>query len=264
MEARARRLVLAILTAASALAAAPQSTTDLVGLARAYLTGYQKELSYLLADEATEQHVSARGQALGRRLTRGEFFLTYVPGQNLWMSVHDVADVDGQPVGDRDAFHAALQQGSLADLGRRLLEQNSRFNIGHVTRNFNEPTLALAVLDVAQRSRFKFDHKGSALTFKEIGRPTFVRSVRGRDVAADGRIELEDATGRVLKTSIHFDADDVSAWLTTTYERDAKLDIWVPARFEERYERSRNPQETVLVESTYTNYRRFQATVRIR
>ena len=42
------------------------------------------------------------------------------------------------------------------------------------------------------------------------------------------------------------------------------IDLWVPARFTERYERTEWPKEIVRCEATYENYRRFEVTVRIR
>ena len=56
-----------------------------------------------------------------------------------------------------------------------------------------------------------------------------------------------------------------AAQLTTTFTENEKLKLWLPATMQERYTHS-SPRlkETVVVESTYTNYRRFEVTAQIR
>ena len=57
----------------------------------------------------------------------------------------------------------------------------------------------------------------------------------------------------------------VRAEMTTSYALDQKLGMWVPVSMHERYEQSAGPApEVITVESTYTNYQRFDATVIIK
>ena len=56
-----------------------------------------------------------------------------------------------------------------------------------------------------------------------------------------------------------------TASLATTFAKVEKLDLWLPSVLVERYEHATSRQkEQVLVESTYTNFRKFGVTVRIR
>ena len=61
----------------------------------------------------------------------------------------------------------------------------------------------------------------------------------------------------------------VYAELTTTYQPDAGLDLWVPSVFSEQYDENsssssvgtayRGTLESILCEAKYSNFRRFQA-----
>ena len=57
---------------------------------------------------------------------------------------------------------------------------------------------------------------------------------------------------------------DIRALLKTQYEKDPKLDLWLPATFSERYERTRDVKELVECEAKYSNYRRFETAWRIK
>lgn len=258
----------------AAVSAQPQATVSaLVAASRNYLIEYRKQVSFLLADETSVQRVlDEHDRETARRVMHGEFFVTYIPTNGYWMSVHDVTEVDGRPVDGHEDLRTLLERESLPGLGRRLVQRNAAFNIGHITRNFNEPTLALLALDPQRQSQFRFDRRGGpdaraglvTITFRETGHPTLVRGVDGSDLTSRGEIAIDAATGRIERTMIQFVYGDVTAALTTTYEREPKLDVWVPAAFHERYQRRRNPKELIFCEATYTNYRRFEATVRIR
>ena len=67
---------------------------------------------------------------------------------------------------------------------------------------------------------------------------------------------------------------EVQVELTTVYEPEPRLDMWVPALFREHYQfgvaptsrsiDSRHEYERVVCEARYTNYRRFETSLRIR
>ena len=243
--------------------------------AAAYLAEYQKQLSFLLADESYTQRVSdgGRHETESRTMT-GESFLTFVPADHAWMSVHDVAVVDGREVDDREDLQMLLQRDSITGVAQLLMQRNARFNIGSITRNFNEPTLGLLVLEPLRRPQFKFDRKRVdrdgdvdvvTLAFKEIQGPTLVRGVNGTQVFSTGELAIEAGTGRIRRSFMRLTYGSVIAQLTTQYAREAKLDLWVPAVFSERYEQTRKDlREVIVCEATYTNYRRFDVKVRIR
>ncbi len=203
----------------------------------------------------------------------GEFFVTFLPADHAWISVHDFADVDGRPLDDHEDIRRLLERGAVAGIARRLIDENARFNIGSVTRNFNEPTLGLLVLESKRRSQFKFTRRhverdGDAtmvtLAFKETHSPTLVRGLDGRDLYSSGEILLEAGSGRVRRTDIRFTYGPVTARLTTTYAREPKLGLWVPTQFSEQDQRAGRLREVIRCEATYTNYRRFEVAARIR
>jgi hypothetical protein len=189
------------------------------------------------------------------------------------MSVHDFARVDGEPIAGRQDLRALLQRDSVAGVARQLMARNARFNIGRTVRNFNEPTLGLLVLEPRRRSQFSFERtqverEGDVdlvtLTFQERRGPTLVRSVDGGDLFSSGELTIEAGTGRIRRTLIRFPSGPVAAELTTVYAHEPKLDLWVPVRLSERYERREEAGELTLCESTYTNWRRFEVDIRIR
>ena len=63
-----------------------------------------------------------------------------------WLTVRDVISVDGKPVARRLPTLLASPNVWIRDL-RALSQENGRYNIGAIYRNFNEPTLALSFLD---------------------------------------------------------------------------------------------------------------------
>jgi hypothetical protein len=250
------------------------SAKAVLAAADRYLSSYQKQLTFLLADETYQQDVfdDAPAPTASRAMT-GELFVTFLAPDHAWLAVHDVATIDGAPVPDRDDLRAMLAREPVAGVARRLVQRNARFNIGNIVRNFNEPTLGLLVLDPRRRAQFKFtrqdvERDGATtlvrLAFRETDRPTLVRGLDGRDVYSSGTLTVEADTGRIRRTEIHFTYTSIVAELATTYAHDANLDLWVPATFVERYARRRPTQELILCQANYTDWRRFEVQVRIR
>jgi hypothetical protein len=261
------------------------SATALVEKAAAYVNGYQSAFAFLVADEQYVQQVVldtsggtspvTNGQPRQRAM-RGELFLTYLGADRRWVALHDIAEVDGVPVDGRENLRALLAVSSVQSVAGRLFRHNARYNIGRVTRNFNEPTLALQVLDSGSRSRFQFriHHvdriaQRSALvtlSFRERERPTIVRGLDRRPVFSTGELIVDGDTGVVRRTRIAFRHDSVDAELTTTFAWNERLDLWLPSIFTERYvtkPASGSPTEVITGEARYEHYRRFEGTGRV-
>lgn len=271
---------LVVLSALAAGAVAPQSsnarldtsTKALTARAAAYVADYQTKFAFLVAEETYKQTVWRRDQLIKRRTMKGELFLTFLRTDHEWIAVHDVADVDGQPVPDRENLQTLLQTGDVVAVGQRVANRNASFNIGTVSRNFNEPTLALLVLEAKRIAHFKFDRQNLAvqggvelatLTFSEHDGPTIVKG--GGPVYSKGELVIETATGRVRRSVITFREKIVQATLTTDYGPEDRLGLWVPRIFTERYDlNERTLQETTTCDATYANYRRFEVTGRIK
>jgi hypothetical protein len=257
--------------------AAPVDLTaeGVVRTAATYLTEYQKAFSYIVADETYIQRLEFNDLPAQTRRITGELFMTYLPVDEEWITVRDVATVDGRPVEAGENLRALLQTSGYSEVVERVANHNARFNIGTIIRNFNEPTLPLLILDPRRKDRIRFkrtamegDGDATMVTveFEEKDRPTVVSSAAGGPVYSKGALVIEAATGRVRQTQFEHKDGRVTARLVTTYSPDEKLDLWVPARFEERYELEQRSgrRETVYGEATYTNYRKFVVTGRIK
>ena len=269
-------VLLAAVVAATPASPQQPSTRELVARASAYVANYQQQLTAVVADEEYTQEILEQNppdplMPRMRRL-RSEVFFLFEPVGQQWMAIRDTILVDGLPVRNRPDVRRALQTLSPSEIGRRLSEYNARWNLGGITRNFNEPTIGLLILEPGRVARSKFDRKAVAqtadgplvtLAFTERERPTLIANLSSRPVYSRGEIVM-DPTGPIRKTTFRVETDGVRVELTTEYAQNAKLDMWVPSVFRERYERRRNGRELIVCEATYTNYRRFDVVTRIK
>lgn len=267
-------------TAAQEPAPAPAkldlSPKALVAKASAYVADYTKKLAVIIGEESYIQEVFAsEGVRTQSRRMKGELFLTYVPADRGWIAVHDVNEVDGQPVTDRTELTSLIQRGTNMSVIAELAKRNGRFNIGSVARNFNEPTLALLILESSRSAHAEFKREAVetvgpttlvTLSFKERkNQPTLIRSESGFPIYSSGQIVLEADTGRVRRTSLAFEYASMTGDLTTTYMPDPRLQLWLPSLFAERYvSEASGLKETIVCSARYSNYRRFETSGRIR
>ena len=255
---------------------ADNAVKALVAATQAYVADLESKLAYGVFDEDYRQ--SARNDAGTRdRTMQGELFLTFLPNDGDWIAVHDIATVDGEPVPDREALATILQRGPLQAIGGDVADRNSRFNIGTISRNFNEPTLALLVVEPQRVADFDFSItrvsagpdgvRLATLHFAEKDRDgiTLIQGPRGTRPRAKGDLTVEAETGRVRQTLFTLQVDDMTVALTTTYAREEKIGLWLPSVFQERYETKRkNAREVDTGEARYTNFRRFEVLGRIK
>ena len=251
------------------------STKSLVAAATAYVTEYEAKFKFLVADETYTQRVlDINGRETGRRQIDGELFLTFIPADDAWIAVHDIANVDGQPIPNRDDLRSLLQKGDVTRVAQRIADRNAAFNIGGIHRNFNEPTLPLLLLGPKRVKGVAFDrrevvrHAGGTrvtLGYTERERPTLIRSSSRVALSAKGELTIDAATGRIERTTLEVKDGSLTARQSTEYSLDGRLDMWVPSVFTERYESSaRGHRELIVCEAKYTNYRRFEVTGRIK
>jgi hypothetical protein len=280
-------LTIAVMVAAAGAASqAPDTTTrSVVDAAAAYVAGYQRQLTSTLADEIYIQDIIVQTprelQMPRTRRMRSEVFFMFAPADRDWMAIRDVLAVDGNTLGERPDLREALRTLAPRDVATRFKQYNSRFNIGRIARNFNEPTLSLLVLDARHRARFSFERRrversgGDVLVtleFTERESPTLIHDlVRGR-VMSKGELVVEAGSGLVRRTRLTAKIEQLRIELITEYARDDKLGMWVPSAFREEYEyggdtragRTDTEHERVLCEAHYTNFRRFETAVRIK
>jgi hypothetical protein len=250
------------------------STRGLVATARRYVADYEKTFAFIVADEWYQQVQRDRdGRMIQERVLKSEVFLTFLPADGEWIAVRDVLEVDGRPVTSRDRLRDLLAKGGqFRGVARQVIDQNARYNIGSVSRNFNEPTLPLLLFESRRAASVEFDRKHvsrdgpltlATLSFSERDSGTIVGGPNG-PAPAKGTFVIDAATGTVRATTFEIKHADIRASLKTQYERDSKLDMWLPATFSERYERTRDAREVIECEAKYSNYRRFETAWKIK
>ncbi|MDQ3172006.1 MAG: hypothetical protein M3Q55_17905 [Acidobacteriota bacterium] len=252
-----------------------------------YLRQYQDELTAVVADETYVQQVRLQIPRDGARPLRttlsSEVFFMFTEGFD-WMAIRDVVAVDGKPLEKRPDLRVALRDLPAPQVASRFKAYNSRFNVGRVRRNFNEPTISLLALDDRHRARFAFtrararrgdDPRFVTLVYRERQEPTLVRGLSGGPVFASGELTLEPVTGRITRATLALTMDTVRVVLDTRYEVNANLGIAVPVRFTEHYTDGPMPKanqparpgarhEDITCEATYSNFQRFEVKTRIR
>lgn len=273
-------LLVGMAVGVSALAQEPVRQPDtspgaVLKAASTYVETFREAMGFVLANEVTMQEVfDEMSRRTTKRETSGEFFLSYAPTDGGWLSVRDITKVDGKEVEAGDDLRGLLTQGSMAKIGRAMADRNARYNIGMVTRNFNDPMFAFVILDEANRSRFKFERQNVSksgddtlvtLAFTERDRATLVRGMSGNDVPTRGELTLDAATGRLVRSVIILKNGPTTAQLTTTFTFNESLKMWMPSVMQERYTHSSaRTKQVVIAESKYTDYRKFGVTARIK
>ena len=268
--------------------AADTTTAAVLDAAAGYVKEYEKQLTSIIADEIYTQRIDAqipRDFRLPRwRSLESELFFIFAPADYGWMAIRDVIAVDGKPVADRPDVKEALRTLPASEVATTFKSYNSRFNLGRVARNFNEPTLSLLVLDGYHRGRFSFEPKGVerrpdatlvTIGFTESLAPTLIFDLDRKPVFSAGELTVEAGTGRVRSAVLRVRIGAVRVELTTVYAPDARLGMWVPVSFRERYEDGLAPAdaklqgsssryEDIVCEAKYANFRRFDVSVRIK
>jgi hypothetical protein len=253
------------------------SQKDVVRLAADYVAEYQRQLTAIVADEEYAQRVRRDPQEAGvtSRTTAGEVFFIFTEAGRGWMAIRDVRTVDGAPVAERADVREILRTLPAGQVADRMRSYNARFNIGRITRNINEPTLALLSLDEGHRSRFRFSTTAREardgreliwLAFQERDRPTLIRGLDRATIFVKGKLLVEASNGRIWESRLTTTVDGLNVELTTEYRFDERLGLMLPAVFREHYAREKRAGafEAVDCEATYSNFRRFEVSARIR
>jgi hypothetical protein len=260
----------AISVSAQSPAPIPQPLDTLLPRMFAYAEQFLRDLGAIVAEEQYVQSLRVPiGQARGdtRRELKSDFLLVNVPGQG-WTPFRDVFEADGRPVRDREDRLASLfLSGTTAvavDQAKRIMNEGARYNLGGGTRNINVPTLALMYLGADVRSGVRFTASRQQaqageriIEFLEIQRPTLISTTGGRDLPAQGRIWIDEATGTITKTELHAKDTGVDSEVTVAFELEPNIGKWLPKRMEDRFKRP-DSQSEVRGVATYSRFRRFQ------
>jgi hypothetical protein len=257
--------------AAQGAGRADTSLEAVLAKAADYLKDYREKLTYVMATERSKQTLVGgfAGATPVNETLASDVYFVYIPADKVWMAVRDVEIVDGKVLKERDNVRDLLNSGQVG-AARALKDRNARYNLGTILRNFNEPTLSLLVLDDEHRRRFAFAKLGSrgstvTVSFKEKDQPTLIIDTGGRPAYSSGEFSIDAATGRIERARLAVRlSGGIDAVLTTTYRADSKLQMWVPAKFEEQYDLGGRRPEKITATSNYSDYSRFDVSVRIK
>jgi hypothetical protein len=259
---------------------------DLLDRATRYVLAYEQAFTLLIADELYVQEIRrppnpgtnlSRTNPGGGMLAGGpmkiqelksDFLLVQLGEGAGWMQVRDVFEVNATKVRDRDDYLISLFVSSHParfEEADRVVEESKKYNIGSVARSVNHPTLAMMFLHPRVRERFAFDDQGVdtvnlrslvRLGYREIARPTLIKTTRGRDLALTGNLWVDSATGTVVKTELNVADPDVRAQVAVLFRNDDKLKLWVPAQMDEYYKATQSLDE-IFATATYANVRKY-------
>jgi formylglycine-generating enzyme required for sulfatase activity len=198
---------------------------------------------------------------------RSDFLLVKSPDTSALVPFRDVIAVDGVVVRDREARLAKLFLGTSKDAmeqAEAVRAEGARYNLGNMRSTLGNPVLALGVLQASYQARFRFtlskeDHSVGpgvwAVDFKEDAPPAMIRGEASGDLFSHGRLWIEAATGRVVKTEIQVQQPSVRADITTTFRLDERFGIAVPMEMREHYTFSSGNRVNNV--ATYGRFRRF-------
>ena len=265
--------------------ARPQATVSpsldtVLARARAYVAEYRGKWASVICEERYKQATWGQGRIGGdlrtvhttRRALRSDLLLLWVPEAATWTGYRDVLDVDGQRL--------RTESGRLESLAKRpdttrstlraIADESARFNIGRADRNFNEPSLALRVLDPASSERFHFalvsqpriaGRRTWLVSFEERASPTLIRN-GSLDAPMRGSLWLDPDAGTVVKTELQVTDPEsgAKARMVVEYALEQRLGLWMPRRMREWYE---GGVQGIEGEALYSNFRRFETSGRL-
>jgi hypothetical protein len=252
-----------------------------------YVTEYQTKLAGIVAEEKYTQDVRNLGatprqtfapSSLTHRELRSDLLLVRPSGEGPWLQFRDVFELDGKPLRDRDERLLKLFIDTKAEAREQaaaIAKEGSRYNIGPVLRTINVPVLALMFMsaDNQPRSRFLRVSPGNlkrfsgvqvtgeiwAIEFNEVGPETLVRGGGDRDLPSRGRVWVEAATGRVLRTEHVAEDTVVRATVEVAYGPQEGLNLLVPTEMRENYAFALRGTR-IFGAATYSRFRQFKVT----
>jgi hypothetical protein len=258
---------------------------DLLTRAGEHVRQFEGDFALVVSDEDYKQQAKGRLYPSSQnRRTQSEMVFMWLPDESGWLTVRNVLTADGKPVPDsQHRLNDLLRDTASERLVRlkTLLNESARFNVGHIFRNFNYPTLALSYLDPAIQPRFAFTLGGRErvngvqtwkVAYVERARPTVIQetatpgSVRGIDLISRGTLWIGE-NGIVHKTvlEVQMPRPLTMASVEVIYRRDDKLEMWVPMRMHETYLQTRGTtiNQSIDCVASYSNFRRFETSGRI-
>ena len=186
-----------------------------------------------------------------------------------WLPFRDTFEVKGKKLRNREERLLKLfldNDKSAFEKAARLNEASTKHHLGNVARTINIPTLGMMLLHPRVNERFEFTDGGEETLggrvlrkalYREMARPTLIKTTRARDLALTGTIWIDPLTGTVVKTEMNAADPAVRCQVTVTFRRDDGLEMWVPEKMEEYY-KAALAVDDILATATYTNVRRYR------
>jgi hypothetical protein len=212
------------------------------------------------------------------RTTKADVVFVRLAGAVPWGSFHDVYEVDGKKVREREPrLERLFSSMPAADAGpqaRGLTEgSDKRYNIGPALRDVDSPTLTLIFLHPKNQSRFAWKLGGKRrfgsvdtveIKFEELARPTIVGQVDHESLPANGRMWVDPAQGTLVRseTEFRFEPRRARAFVATEYRLESTLGTWVPGEVREEYDDIRGAEPPLFGAPTrataqFSNFRRL-------
>jgi hypothetical protein len=261
--------------------------TTVLSSAMRYTMNYEQRFALLAAEEVYQQELQRPpnpgsnlsrsnpgggmqgGGPINTQTIKSDFLLVQLGGDGEgWMPFRDAFEVKGRKLRDRDDRLLKLftsNHKDRFDKAAQLTTDSTKFNLGNVARTINIPTLAMMFLHPRVNERFEFTDGGEETIngrvlrkafYKEVARPTLIKTSRGRDLALTGMMWIDPFTGTVVKTELNAADPIVRCQVTVTFRREEALDLWVPDKMEEYY-KAYSGLDDILATATYTNVRRI-------
>ncbi|HYB96149.1 MAG TPA: hypothetical protein VEC39_14345 [Vicinamibacterales bacterium] len=252
-----------------------------------YAVNYEQRFALLAADEHYVQEIHRPpnpgsnlsrsnpgggmqgGGAINQQVIKSDFLLVQLGGDGEgWMPFRDTYEVKGRKVRNRDERLLKLftsNDKARFEKAAQYSNEAAKYNLGNVARTINIPTLAMMFLHPRVNERFEFTDGGEEnlngrilrkAVFKEVARPTLIRTSRGRDLALTGFLWIDPFNGTVVKTEMNAADPQVRCQVTVTFRRDQELDLWVPEKMDEYY-KAYSGLDDILATATYSNVRRI-------
>jgi len=287
-SALALALTVFVLTSQAQIGSQPGSGfTTVLSSAMRYAMNYEQRFALLAADELYVQELQRPpnpgsnlsrsnpgggmqgGGAINQLIIRSDFLLVQLGGDGEgWMPFRDAYEVKGRKLRDRNDRLLKLftsNDKERFEKAARYSDDTHKHNLGNVARTINIPTLAMMFLHPRVNERFEFtdggeDNIGGRIVrkaiYKEVARPTLIKTSRGRDLALTGFLWIDPLSGTVIKSELNAADPIVRCQVVVNFRRDEGLDLWVPEKMAEYY-KAYSGLDDILATATYTNVRRI-------
>ena len=261
--------------------------TTVLSSAMRYTMNYEQRFALLAADEHYVQEVlrppnpgdnltqrnpgggMRAGGQVNLRTIKSDYLLVQLGGDGEgFMPFRDAYEVTGRKLRDRDDRLLKLftsNDKARFEKAAALSSDTAKHNLGNVSRSINIPLLAMMFLHPRVNERFEFTDGGEEAIagrilrkaiYREVARPTLIKTSRGRDLAMTGAIWIDPFNGTVMKTELNAADPIVRSQVIVTFKREDALDLFVPEKMEEYY-KAYSAVDDILATATYSNVRRI-------